>query len=168
MINYNFLRAVSALTYGTEEDFTNDKLKQCLNHGIISTYAATNPIWLEQGIIVEDCSNPEPYMIYENPYTGLEYSDQPKKINRFWPYSVKKVHLPEGWKLEKGCECSSHMMPSAFRLIDYNGKTIKTLSFFELDKRLSKPRKQNVIEMIDSVFDEMDNVKNLDNTFTLT
>lgn len=174
MISYKFLNAMSVLTYGTKEDFINDKLNQCLKHGIISTSSAADPIWLEQGIIVEDCSKKEPCMIYDNPYLGLlKYSLGSDEVQyNYWPYSVKKVNLPIGWKLEKGCDCSRHMVPSAFKLIDNNGKTIKTLSFFTVDDELNKPRKQNVLEMIDSVFDEIengiDNIKTSDNTFTIT
>ena len=163
-INYNFLHALSALTYGTEEDFINDNLKKCLSQDIISAYSAFDPIWLEYGIIVEDCTKQEPCMIYENPYLGLKYSLGSDEVqNNYWPYAVKKVNLPIGWKLEKGCD---NMVPSAFRLINDNGKTIKTLSFFD-DHQLSKPKTQNVLDMIDSVFDEMD-VKSSDNKFTLT
>ena len=63
-------------------------MKKCLSQDIISAYSALDPIWLEHGIIVEDCTKQEPCMIYENPYLC---SDEVQ--NNYWPYVVKKVNF---------------------------------------------------------------------------
>lgn len=169
-INYNALRAMNAIIYGDDSDFINDKLKECLDHGIISDFAAKDPVWSQYKIVVEDCKLEEPVMEYKNPYLGLEYTlgEEPKKPKKFWPYLVKRVHLPPGWKLVKGCDCHTHMVPSAFRLVDDQHKTVKTLSFFDILHHENKPQRHNVMEMIDAVFDEMENNTHLDKTFTIT
>ncbi|MCJ7636064.1 MAG: hypothetical protein MUO21_01090 [Nitrososphaeraceae archaeon] len=166
-VAFNYLLAMSALSYGDISDFISDNLKKCLDNGIVSAHAATDPIWMEKEITVEDCSNQEPCMEYNNPFTGLRYNDDPQTqtAKRYWPYPVKKVNLPVGWKLLKGCGCNSNMVLDAFSLVDNNNNIIKTLSFFEADD-YNKPKKRDVIEMIDSVFDEMENNVQLDETST--
>ena len=70
---YNALRALAALFYGTDEDFVRDVLPQCIESGIISAHAASDSIWQENNIAIEDVKNPK-CMEYNNPWKGLCYS----------------------------------------------------------------------------------------------
>ena len=159
---YKFLRINAAAEYGDNVNFINetsfiaDNLEKCLNNGIISAGAAADSVWHEHGITVEECSTEELCMEFNNPYSALIYDhvkDQ-NEIKKYWPFPVKRVLLPNGWRLEKGCDCSRNIEPSTFRLIDGTGKTIKSLVFLNMEYYQNKSKRHNIIEMVDSVFDE--------------
>ncbi len=133
---YNMLRIGAKINYPTKRNFIEDVLPDCLIKEIITDEAGTNPIWAKLGITITDSDPVE----LHNPYQLLRYSDdktpnpssepssEPSKV--YWPYSFKKVCLPNGWSLHKGCGCGTNMNPSCFTLVDDEGNTIETLAYF--------------------------------------
>lgn len=127
---YNMLRIGAKINYPTKRNFIKDVLPDCLIKGIITEEASTNPIWAKLEITISDSESVE----LHNPFQPLRYSDsdtpylEPPKV--YWPYNFKKVCLPNGWSLHKGCECGANMNPSCFILVDDKGNTIETLAYF--------------------------------------
>ncbi|ARF11846.1 hypothetical protein Klosneuvirus_2_282 [Klosneuvirus KNV1] len=127
---FNFLSLMSELGYGSKADFIKDKMEDCLKNNIISKTASEDSVWTEHQILIEDQNQVTPI----NPHRRLRYDD-PTPQTQYWEFGFKKVKLPEGWRLEKGCGCGRNMDPSNFSIINANNKTVKTLSYFDMSER---------------------------------
>jgi len=128
---YNHLRFLARISYGTDDDFIRDVLPGCLQSNIISEFAATDPIWQTPQITIEDAQSVE----FINPYKELYYNDSdipetPVIPKTYWKYDMKRIILPDGWKLVEGCGCGHNFVPGCFALINNLNETVKILNFF--------------------------------------
>ena len=152
-ININFLLTMSRLGYGTEYDFINDKMDECLINNIISKEASEDEVWSKYNIKIE---NQEP-LLMANKYS-LSYSDSTSRT-RCWDFDLKKVILPTGWSLSRGCGCGRDMNLSSFTINDDKDNVIKTLSFFSHNKIKPQSPLMNAMDMLESpIYDEMEDV----------
>ncbi len=127
--------------YGEKIDFIQDDMEKCLAENIISKEASEDPIWNELGIEIINCDRVQarkcPRLLYQPKIYWDDYTDD----NKVAKYQFRKVVLPEGWSLKKGCGCSRKMNPSSFILCDQNGKEQKTLTYFpNFDLKNSKSK----------------------------
>lgn len=123
---FNMMMISEALGYPTKQNFVKDVMYNCLGNNIITKEASMHPIWNTLNIEVVETQPIE----LNNPYKLLRYSDTPPDPKTYWMYEFKKVMLPDGWKLKRGCSCGSNLNTSSFSLIDNNGNVIETLAYF--------------------------------------
>ncbi len=144
--NYNFLRTLNCMAYGTETDFISDKLKWCLEHNIISKECSEDDFWKDFTI-----TNYDEDITIPDQYTNMTYTDTgTEKQKSKYKFEFRKVTLPEGWKLEIGCECDRNMNPSNFMVYDSSNKIVKTLAYFpSFDKYNIKHPLLDILDKLD-------------------
>jgi|SRR5579872_6574580 len=125
----NFLMISAALEFGTESDFIRFALSDCLASNIISAEASEHPVWAKLGI---EMTESEPIPAY-NPYKLLRYSNDKteEKPLGYWKFPLKKVKLPPGWTLQRGCSCGWNFNLSSFILMDDRGNVVETMYYFK-------------------------------------
>lgn len=144
--NFNFLRMREHMLYTmNDENFIKDSMKDCLKKGIISSYAAEDPIWKELGIAVNDHTEE---VKANDPHFSVYGSG-------IWKYDFKKVVLPDDLKLEMGCSCGRQLEPSSFSIIrteegNSTSEILKTLTYM-------KPGNVEAMKTVD-LFDVVDEV----------
>lgn len=129
-LTLNVMLIFAALEFGTKEDFIRFALSDCLSEGIISAEASEHPIWAKLGIEIIEC---DPIPAY-NPYKLLRYIDDKSEEEKplgYWKFPLKRVQLPPGWVLHKGCSCGANFNSSSFTLMDDKGNIVETLCYFK-------------------------------------
>lgn len=156
---YNFLRAINSLYYGTKEDFIKSKMESCLNDSIISAECANNKFWVNRQIEVVESGPVE----MKNPHRALKYSldgsEPAEEPKQYWRLDFKKVLLPDGWYMTKGCSCGRNFSPDTFCVIDNNNGIVETLKYFS-DYRVDEEKSglERFCDDMDDVDDVMDNL----------
>ncbi len=155
-ITYNFLRIMRNMEYGTVTDFISDAMNECLQKGIISQKASENEVWYKYNIpILEQ----EPVEM-KRPFASLPYIDESEpykaKAKEYWPFKLKRVELPNGWRLEKGCECGGNISPSTFRIYDDKNTIIVNLEYFpKFNSYDEKPPMEKIMDRIDDNLEKL-------------
>jgi hypothetical protein len=130
---HHFMLILQRLCYGTNLDFIKDVMDDCLLNNIISEEATHDPIWTEHKIEIIDTDKIEKHILP----SILEYSDDNDLSNKhkgkekvYWDINLKKVNLPIGWTIKRGCSCGHNINQSSFMLINDKNELIKDLCFF--------------------------------------
>jgi len=144
---YNFLRIFSDVTYGTKSDFIKDKLQDCLNKGIITEEIANDNFWEQNSIIIHNCD----FVDMDSPYGRLTYSVKEDNDSRKWPFNFKKIILPNGWYMKKGCDCGRNMDPASFTIFNEKDQCLKTFAYF-----LNTDYEDENFSKIETFFDPLD------------
>ena len=147
-LTFNMMRLSNKIAYVNDVNFINDNFQKCIDSNVISKYASTDPIWKGNNITLEDINYKHPCMEYYNPYESLSYdSIYPRQ---HWSYEIKKVNLPQNWKL-----IVHNVKLGSFMIIDADNKHVKTLNFFE-DEIKDRIAIECLDELTSKMFDVMD------------
>lgn len=150
----NFIQ-VRELCYGSIGDFVRDNLAHYLAQGIVSKECSEMSGWESLPVKFIDIPPIEHFNPLQLPLIALEYNDKTISLDcsqaepqapiknynylslqrtKTWDFDVVQVELPEGWVMERGCECGSFMNSSSF-MVKHGDQVKGNFAYFPNETR---------------------------------